>query len=120
MNKVILPCDGGWKHVYPVAIEYTAIGGKPIPGLEDRWAVRPILRKRPCTEDGTPVTFDGMPSEMPEESPTYAVADLLHDEQVQQLFALTIAVVNRLISGDLEPAPEPEPEPEPEEEPEGE
>jgi len=30
------------------------------------------------------------------------------------------AVVNRLISGDLEPAPEPEPEPEPEEEPEGE
>lgn len=106
MSKCIIPtAEGGWKHVYPTQIVICAQGGKPLPpevGLADPWSIHISLMKRQCTEDGEPVNFDGAPGEMPE-TPIgpLAVADILHDEQVQGAVSLLMAAVNRLITGDL-------------------
>ena len=108
MSKVIIPtAEGGFKHVYTNTITICAQGGKPLPpalGLADSWSIHLSLRKRPCTEAGDPITFDGMPAEMPENAiGPVAVADLLYDQGVQVAVASLMDAVNRLINGSLKP-----------------
>ena len=108
MSKVIIPTvEGKYKHVYPVQVVICAQGGKPLPpalGLADPWSIHLSLRKRPCTEAGEPITFDGAPSELPENAiGPVAVADLLHDQGVQVAVAALMDAVNRLIDGSLKP-----------------
>jgi len=108
MSKVIIPTvEGKYKHVYPVQVVICAQGGKPLPpalGLADPWSIHLSLRKRPCTEAGEPITFDGAPSELPENAiGPVAVADLLHDQGVQVAVASLMDAVNRLIDGSLKP-----------------
>ena len=108
MSKVIIPtAEGGFKHVYATQVVICAQGGKPLPpalGLADPWSLHLSLRKRPCTEAGEPITFDGMPAELPENAiGPVAVADLLHDQGVQIAVASLMEAVNRLIDGSLKP-----------------
>lgn len=107
-SKMIIPtAEGGHKHVYPTQIVICAQGGKPLPeafGLADPWSLHVSLRKRPCAESGEPITFDGASQELPEQPiGPIAVADLLHDPEVQQVLAGIMSVTNRLIAGELKP-----------------
>jgi hypothetical protein len=108
MSKVIIQtAEGGYKHVYPVQIVICSQGGKALPealGLADPWSIHMSLRKRPCTQAGEPITFDGALSELPENAiGPVAIADLLHDPGVQAAVAALMDAVNRMIDGSLKP-----------------
>ena len=98
--------------VWHEAIEIVRTGSKPVvvDGVtHDTWAVQIPLRASLCDAEGA--LYDPeviVPSPVPHMK--IDVADILHDERVQQAFYLLQWVAEDLLTGDLAPLVEAEPE----------
>jgi hypothetical protein len=111
MNDIVKPLENGMhKLVWPLAIELTRGGNKPLQtaaGTEDRWRVQVLCRSSLCLADGTCILNGGAEIEMVEPAVGQDIADIIHDADVQALVPLLRRVALRLISGDLKPLPVP-------------
>jgi hypothetical protein len=94
--------------VWIEAVEITRNGRRSvsgIPQLEDKWRISLPLRASLAV--GGAVVRDAGGGEVsvpsPVRSPSYDIADLLHDEAVQQLAVLIRDVTMRIASGELKP-----------------
>jgi hypothetical protein len=115
MSKCIVEtAEGGFKSVWTPQIVICATGGKPMPeafGVEGKYSMHISRIATPCTEDGTPITFDGKAMELPEAAiGPLAIADYMHDEEARVAFGAVMSVVHRIMKGELVAAEEPEEE----------